>query len=222
MIESIELKNISFAYASEKSVVENLNFKFPLNGWTIFKGGLGSGKSTIIKLMLGLVTPTQGEIFYNHRNIHEMGFEDFSVYLGNIGHVLEEDGLLANQSLFENLELPLMYHKNMSLEDRAAWINIWVKELNLWHAKDLRPAFATAEVRKMFSILRAIIIRPEMLIMHNPFKYLSETNIERVLKAIHTFEEKFQLKHVIIFGDDDRLIQMKNAKFFNLVEGKIQ
>ncbi len=221
MIDSIEFSNISFGYESKNQVFDKASFSLPLNSWVIVNGELGSGKSTFVKLLLGLLTPTGGVISYNKEDIHELGFEKFSDYLGNIGHVLDGEGLLSNQSLFENLSLPLIYHKNMGLTEREEWIEYWLKKFNILSHKNDRPAFVTEEVKKIVSILRALILKPEMVLLHNPLNDLSGYNQRRVFEMLDEFEAQHNLKHIIIASDTDIKLPNKNLKTLLLSQGKV-
>ena len=221
MFESIEFKNVSFAYDSSERILMNTSFFLPLNKWVLIKGEFGSGKSTLIKLLLGLIAPHQGEIRVNQQDINELGFEKFSEYLGNMGHVLGDDGLFANQSLFDNLSLPLIYHKNMPLEEREVWIDSCLSKFNLLSLKTQRPAFVTKEIKKLVLILRSLILKPDLVIMHNPLEDLSYTNQKRVIELLEEFESKHNLKHIILTLEDEKVVSGKNAKILEIREGKV-
>lgn len=221
MFEQIELQNLSFAYSKEFPIFENVSIRIPLNSWVLVKGGFGSGKATFLKILLGLITPRSGEVLFNKESIYDLGFDNFSPYLGHIGHVLEDDGLLANQSLFENVCLPLIYHKNMSLSERTEWADIWIDKLGLSQHKNKRPAYVTAELRRIFSFLRALLIKPEMLVLYNPMKDLSATHQDGILVMIDEFQEKYNLKHIIIAADNESFLENRKIKVLQIIEGKV-
>jgi phospholipid/cholesterol/gamma-HCH transport system ATP-binding protein len=221
MFHTIEFSNVSFYYEEDQKVLDTSSFSLPLNKWVLIKGEFGSGKSTLIKLLLGLIEPYQGEIKFNQENIHELGFEKFSEYLGHIGHVLGEEGLFANQSLFDNLALPLIYHKNMALDDRTEWIDSCIKRFHLLGHKTDRPAFVTKEIKKIFLILRALILKPELVVINNLLEDLSYTNQKRVIELLEYFQKEHGLKHIIIAAEDERPIAGKEAIILELRKGRV-
>lgn len=221
MIETIQFKNINFSYGPETNVLTSANCIFPLNQRVLIRGDSGSGKSTLLKLILGLIEPENGEILFNGENIHELGFERFSEYLSITGHLLDDEGLLSNQSLFDNLALPLIYHKNMMPAERQEWIDRWLSKFSLLGLKESRPAFVTEEVRRVIGFLRALIIKPEMVLLHNPLRGLSLLNQKRVLETLTDFENQYGLKHIIVAADDERIFADKIFKTIEMKEGKI-
>lgn len=221
MIESLKFDGISFKYPNGTEVLSKASFTIPMNNWVFIRGDLGQGKSTIIKLLLGLMEPSEGKVIFNGFDIHELGFEEFSKFLARIGHVLDDEGLLSNQSLFENLSLPLIYHENKPHDERERWIDELIEKFKLMSFKTARPAFATTETKKIFSILRALVLKPELIIMHNPFKDLGEMNQKRVLSLLEEFQDKYGLKHIIIAADEIGILRDKKMKYLEINKGQV-
>ena len=221
MIESLKFDGISFKYPNGTEVLSKASFTIPMNNWVFIRGDLGQGKSTIIKLLLGLMEPSEGKVIFNGFDIHELGFEEFSKFLARIGHVLDDEGLLSNQSLFENLSLPLIYHENKPHDKRERWIDELIEKFKLMSFKKARPAFATTETKKIFSILRALVLKPELIIMHNPFKDLGEMNQKRVLSLLEEFQDKYGLKHIIIAADEIGILRDKKMKYLEINKGQV-
>lgn len=221
MIESLKFDGISFKYPNGTEVLIKASFTIPMNNWVFIRGDLGQGKSTILKLLLGLMEPIEGKVIFNGFDIHELGFEEFSKFLARIGHVLDDEGLLSNQSLFENLSLPLIYHENKPHDERERWIDELIEKFKLMSFKTARPAFATTETKKIFSILRALVLKPELIIMHNPFKDLGEMNQKRVLSLLEEFQDKYGLKHIIIAADEIGILRDKKMKYLEINKGQV-
>lgn len=221
MIESLKFDGISFKYPNGTEVLSKTSFTIPMNNWVFIRGDLGQGKSTILKLLLGLMEPSEGKVIFNGFDIHELGFEEFSKFLARIGHVLDDEGLLSNQSLFENLSLPLIYHENKPHDERERWIDELIEKFKLMSFKTARPAFATTETKKIFSILRALVLKPELIIMHNPFKDLGEMNQKRVLSLLEEFQDKYGLRHIIIAADEIGILRDKKMKYLEINKGQV-
>ncbi len=221
MVNEIEFKNVNFSYTQENKVLNDLSFNFPMNEWIAINGDYGSGKSTLVKLVLGLESPNSGKIIVNGSDIHEEGYEWYSQILKSVGHLLDEEGLLSNQSLFENLALPLIYHQNLSQADRETWISYLLGKFSLLGLQTERPAFVTDEVRRIVAILRSLVLKPSILILYNPFKGLGHMNQKRVLELLEEFEAQHNLKTVILVSEDSEVLNKKKMKKFELREGKL-
>jgi ABC-type methionine transport system ATPase subunit len=148
----------------------------------------GRGKSTLLRLLAGLLAPTAGRILIDGKNISDMSFEEFLGYRLNIGYGFDMGGLLNNKTIFENLILPLEYHKMVSQEEAVERVEQMIKTFGVSSSRDLRPFAVPGSQRKLTCILRAFIHQPQVVFLDDPVTGLKGDNLNDLLEYV---EESF-------------------------------
>jgi phospholipid/cholesterol/gamma-HCH transport system ATP-binding protein len=209
-IQSIELDNLGFSYGSE-SVLQNLNFRPEPGDIYFLQGPRGSGKRTLLKLLLGIHPPTQGEYRINGEVMNHLSHDQFDRFRLNIGYAFDVGGLINNHTIYENFKILLDYHDFKDAEHFGYIVSL-LEKFKIDHLKHLRPSFVSTGVRKAAAILRALALKPQVLILNNPTQGLSPEHIPHLIQLIEEHREKHQLKFVIIASDDWRLCNQLNGK----------
>ncbi len=209
-IKSIELKNLGFSYGAD-AVLQNVNF-IPQEGEIYFlQGPRGSGKRTLLKLLLGIHAPTQGEYLINGELMNHLSHDQFDRFRLNIGYAFDVGGLINNHTIYENFKILLDYH-DFKEEEHFSYIVSLLAKFKIDHLKHLRPSFVSTGVRKAAAILRALALKPQVLILNNPTQGLSPEHVPQLIQLIEEHKEKHNLKFVIIASDDWRLCNQLNGK----------
>jgi len=167
-------------------VLKGVSFKLPTGETKALFGVAGSGKSTILKLVLGLVKPDSGRIFVLGEDISQMREEDLFTLRGRIGMVFQESALFDSLTVAENVAFRLI--EEHGIYDDA--IDLRVREslrfVELEHTVHLFPSELSGGMRRRVAIARAIITHPELLLYDSPTGGLdpvtSNTIIELIMK----------------------------------------
>lgn len=205
-IESIELKKMGFYYDPEEKIFSDVNFKFNSGEVLYIQGPRDSGKNTFIKLLLGILSPQEGEYLINGTCVNDFSFSEFDRFRLNMGHSFDVGGLINNQTLYENFRLVLDYHDYLEPAKRFDYIVHMMKWFQLENQKHLRPAFISSSARKAACVLRAFSLKPEVVILDNPTQGMSMEHIPNLVELIKEHQDKYSLKYVIISSDDVGLI----------------
>lgn len=217
LIQSLKFENLSFSYETQDPLLKNVDFDFPMDTVNIIRGDRGAGRSTLLQILSGLQLPTQGHYLINDKKIDEMSFEDFLPYRLRIGYAFDLGGLISNRTLYDNLMLPLSYHKICPHEQAHEKVMHLMERFHLMKSKDMRPAHVSGSIRRVTCLIRAIILDPEVLLVDDPTVGLSkelqglfaDLLLELIDKKIlHTlfissFEESFisQFSYTNLFMD---------------------
>jgi len=209
-IQSIELNSIGFSY-QDKKVLENVNFR-PQSGDVYFlQGPRGSGKRTLIKLLLGIHAPTHGEYRINGQLMNHLSHSEFDRYRLNIGYSFDVGGLINNHTIYENFKILLDYH-DFKEQAHFDYIVSLLKRFDIDEQKHLRPSLVSNGVRKAASIMRALALKPQCLILNNPTQGLSPEHVPVIVELIEEYKRCHNLKFVIIASDDWKLCNQLNGK----------
>lgn len=206
-IQNIELKNLDFYYVESEKVFDNVSFQFSKHEVYYLQGPRGSGKNSLMKIMMGMQSPTQGEYLLNNHCVNDLSYSEFDSYRLNMGHSFDVGGLINNLSLYENFMLLLNYHDVQTKNLRPQMVIDLLKIFHLEEQKHLRPAFLSGSARKAASVLRAFLLRPEVLILNDPTQGLSVEHIYPLVDLIVDHREKHGLKFIFISSDDQKLIE---------------
>lgn len=211
-IESMELFNLGYAYGNGEKVFSGFNFIFKEGEVLYIQGKKGAGKNTLVKLLLGLLTPNEGEYRINGTVVNEFSYAEFDAYRLNMGYSFDVGGLINNQGLYENLRFVLDYHDYLKSEERYDYIVKLMERFEFEKQKHLRPALVSSTVRKVASVLRAFILRPEMVLLDNPTQGMNVEHVPVLVELIKEHQRIHSLKHVIISSDDNTLISQLDGR----------
>ncbi|MFZ4714471.1 MAG: ATP-binding cassette domain-containing protein [Bacteriovoracaceae bacterium] len=220
-IHSIKFKDLNFTYHGQKAIFEQVNFEFPMNQMIIFQGPTGGGKNTLLKLMAGLVAPSEGKLLINDIEVQNFSFPEFDRYRLSIGYTFDVGGLINNLTLYENFKLVLDFHSSDSEADKKRRILELLNVMNLDEIKHLRPSAVSSGAKKAAMILRAFILNPEMLILNNPTLGLNFEHIDSLISLIEEHKKTKNLKHIFVSSDDINFIQAFDYQSLKIVNGHI-
>lgn len=173
-INSLRFEGVSFWFENQEPLLKDVEIDFTLNTTNILRGDRGGGRSTLLQVLAGLQMPNQGSYEINGHNVLDMTFEEFLPYRLRIGYAFDLGGLLSNKSLYENLILPLNYHKICSIEEANHRVTDVFNRFNLLKFKDLRPAHVSGSIRRITCLIRSLILDPEILLLDDPTVGLSK------------------------------------------------
>ena len=191
-IRKMSLRNMTFQYdGAPEPTFDNITFEIPTARAVWVRSPGGRGKSTLLRLLAGLLTPQSGHYLINDEPVNEMSFEDFLPYRLAIGYSFDFGGLLNNKSVAENLILPLLYHNLLSSKEAAERVQTALELFALSGNKDLRPFAIPGSQRKLTCVLRSLIHWPQVAFLDDPLTGLKQDNVNDL---IHYVEEGFAMR----------------------------
>jgi len=207
-IESLKFENLSFSFDKRSRIIDNCSFEFPMNQNVWIKAESGSGRSTLLQILGVLQLPHSGGYFINGENICEMSFEEFLPYRLNIGFGFDQGGVIHNRTIFENLMLPLLYHKIGNPIDAMDRVDDFLAHMGIMKYRDQRPSLVPGTVRKIACLLRALVMHPELVLLDDPSVGLGQEAALKYFDLIKMLREKNQLKHVFISSFDEKIMSL--------------
>ena len=206
-IKSLKFEQVSFHYENSPIIFEDVNFDFPTDKFVWVRSlHSGSGRSTLLQILAGLAPLSSGQYKINGENISEMSFEEFLPYRLAIGYSFDFGGLLHNQTLLENLKLPLMYHKICSHSEAVKKVTHYMEALDILKYKDLRPSNVQTSVRKIAALIRPLLLNPQLLLLDDPSLGVEQEIVLKYLDIIQELRKKGTCQHVFISTFDEKLM----------------
>ncbi len=185
MSTAIEFKNIKKAYG-DNVVLENFNLTVKKGDFVTIIGSSGCGKTTVIKMINGLIEPTEGNIFIDGENIKS---KNQTLLRRNIGYAIQGSVLFPHMTVEQNISyVPNLLNKRNKAKTKSA-INKWMKITGLdENLKNRYPDELSGGQQQRVGIARALAASPEILLMDEPFGAVDEITrgqLQTELKRIH-------------------------------------
>lgn len=230
LAKSLHFENLTFHYERQDPLLENVYFEFPVSkrevqdnliayraldkrgtvssqaGVLMIRGAQGAGSSTVMQILAGLQTPTSGSYLINGVPVENMSFEEFLPFRLRMGYGFDSGGLLSNRTLFENLVLPLNYHKICSPLEAERRVLALMERFQLINFKDLRVAYVSASLRKMTVLIRSIIMEPEILFSDDPNIRISKEAQQTYAELLHELINNGTLHTLFIASFDESFL----------------
>lgn len=186
----IEMRDVCFE-GSGIELVRDFSLRIERGQSVAFVGSSGSGKSTVLKLAAGLLLPSSGKVFFDGKSVHDMNRAENLWFRKMSGFVFQNAALWANQTIFQNLELPLKIHfPDYSEKDRMDRISELLSLTGYTKELHIRPARLSAGEQKIIAFVRAFLCFPEVLFLDEWEESLDDKNVGRLLAVIKDWKNK--------------------------------
>jgi len=165
-IPAIEFRNVTMIYDGRK-VLNDLSFKVMKGETKIILGGSGCGKSTTIKLVLGLVKPDSGQILVDGEDVTNFSEEQMTRVRLKIGMIFQEGALFDSLSVYENVAFKL-HEQGVPEEEVESEVRRMLRFVNLEDAIDQMPSELSGGMRRRVGIARALVGDPKIVMFDEP------------------------------------------------------
>ena len=193
----IELRNVSLKYG-EKEILHNISLTIEDNTIKAILGPSGVGKSTILRLMLGLMRPTSGQVFVDGVEISSLSEAELFPIRRKMGMVFQGNALLDPTTTSQNLGFFLRENLNLPEEEVLARVEEQIRFAGLEGYEEQLPESLSGGMRKRVAIGRALIFRPHMILFDEPTAGLDPVSSKKILSLISSLRQHNNLGAVIV------------------------
>ncbi|HZE85124.1 MAG TPA: ATP-binding cassette domain-containing protein, partial [Puia sp.] len=157
-------------------------------------GKSGSGKSVLIKCLVGLETPDEGELCVFGHDVSSLNYKELNETRVRIGFLFQNSALYDSMTVRENLAFPLRRHKkNMSKERRETLIEEMLDNVGLPDVIDQMPSELSGGQNKRIGLARTLILRPELMLYDEPTTGLDTGTSKEISELIHSLQKKYNI-----------------------------
>lgn len=182
----------------ENRVLDGVSFTVDRGAVKVIMGASGSGKSTILRLMLGLIRPRSGAIYIDEADITKMTEEQMIRVRRSIGMVFQSSALFDSMTVAENVAYPLVEEGALEEEEIDRKVRETLAYVGLEEAVELMPAELSGGMRKRVAIARALAAEPEILLYDEPTTGLDPITAGNITDHILALKERLGVTSVVV------------------------
>lgn len=216
MNNAIEIRNLEFSYGPSATapLLSISNFSMPEQSHYFIHGESGSGKSTFLNLISGILTPSSGDIIVCGENLGKLQARSRDHLRGlKLGVIFQQFNLVGYLSALENIKLPAAFHKIPHIDERARQLMAMLDIEAIMHQK---ASTLSLGQQQRVAAARALVGQPELVIADEPTSSLDEKNTERFLKGL--FDVAKASNAAILLVSHDKTIATHFQKNISLTQ----
>jgi cell division transport system ATP-binding protein len=200
-------------------VLSNLNFEIKPNEFVVLKGASGTGKSTIVALLIGALKPDQGTIEVDNMIVSDMDENTLQLYRRKVGVVYQDYKLLLKKTVFENVAFAMEVcgEPNEEIHQRVPKV---LEKVGLLQFQDKFPEQLSGGEMQRLSIARALVHRPRLIIADEPTGNLDEDNVKGIMNLLKKLYEEGVT--ILVTTHDPLVQEMAPGRSLLLQDGRIQ
>ncbi|MCF6291331.1 MAG: ATP-binding cassette domain-containing protein [Desulfobacterales bacterium] len=214
----IKFENVSKSFGS-KQVLDRVNLEIFDNQTTTIIGKSGSGKSVLLKHIIGLLNPDEGVISFRGKPLTAMGRRDWDEYRSQISFCFQNNALFDSLTVFENIALPLRKTTRLSHREVDAKVFARLEQMELIEVPDKYPADLSGGMQKRVALARALITDPGIVLFDEPTTGQDPIRKNAILGMIAQYQKKFGFTTIMIshelpdvFFISDRILVLYDKK----------
>lgn len=222
----VEVKNVSKSFG-DLVVLDNVSFNVAEGESFVVFGRSGTGKSVLLKCMVGLLEPDSGEILINGKEVIHLPIEELNEVRKKTGFLFQGSALYDSMSVRDNLEFPLIRNFNFSESERENKIIEVLEKVGLSKAIDKKPAELSGGMKKRVALARTIITQPELILYDEPTTGLDPITVKEISQLIVELQKDLNVTSIVVTHDlicakiiADRAVVIKDGKI--CYEGEIK
>ncbi|HNS16167.1 MAG TPA: ATP-binding cassette domain-containing protein, partial [Syntrophorhabdaceae bacterium] len=199
-IPLIEFQNVTKRFG-DKTVLDNLSVRIYENQITTIIGKSGTGKSVLLKHIIGLLKPDEGTILFQGKSVRAMKKGEWEQYRSAIAYLFQNNALLDSMTVFENIAFPLRQTTSLDKKEIENRVLKRIEDLELTEAIYKYPSELSGGMQKRVALARALVEDPKIVLFDEPTTGQDPIRKNMILSMITHYRRKFGFTAVIISHD---------------------
>ena len=216
----IEVKNLSFN-RGERVIYDNVNLQIRRGQITAIMGPSGTGKTTLLRLIGGQLSPDSGQVLLEGKNIASMSRSDLFAARARMGMLFQSGALFTDMTVYENVAFPIRAHTKLPENLIAELVALKLESVGLRGAEQLMPAELSGGMNRRVSLARAIALDPDLIMYDEPFAGQDPIVMGVLTRLIRSLREALDLTTIIVSHDVDEKLSIADY-IYVVAEGKVQ
>ncbi|MGI8431376.1 MAG: ABC transporter ATP-binding protein [Chthoniobacterales bacterium] len=215
----LELRDVRLAFP-QKTVLDGVSLKVEPLDRLVIMGQSGSGKSTILRLILGILPPTSGEIYFKQFEITRLKRRKLQQVRAQIGMVYQYSALLSSRNVRDNIALPLEELTTKTTAEIDQIVDEKLELVGMIDSKFQMPSELSGGMRKRISLARALVMDPELILFDEPSAGLDPVISSVIDELIISLSERSQVTSIIVTHEMESAFRI-GTRMAMLYQGKV-
>jgi phospholipid/cholesterol/gamma-HCH transport system ATP-binding protein len=210
---SIEIRNLRKSFGT-KEVLKGIDFDFERGKINMIIGASGSGKSVMLKCIVGLIKPDVGSVSYDGVDFHQVDSRELKDLRRNIGMLFQSSALFDSMTVEENISFPLKMFTKVSQKDAVKRVDACLDKVSMPNVNHLYPAELSGGMQKRVGLARAIAMNPKYLFVDEPNSGLDPLTASVIDKLIRELTSEFDMTTVMVSHDMNSVMNVGDKIMF--------
>jgi phospholipid/cholesterol/gamma-HCH transport system ATP-binding protein len=193
----IEFKEVTKRFGP-RTILERVNLQIYEEQVTTIIGLSGSGKSVLLKHIVGLLKPDEGTIFFRGKPLDQMGKKEMDACLGQMSYMFQGDALFDSMTVYENIAIPIRETMHLGKAEIDRRVMARIEQAELGEAAQKYPSQISGGMQKRVALARALITDPQIVLFDEPTTGLDPVRKNAILSMIARYHKKFDFTAILV------------------------
>ena len=208
----VEVRGVSYAIGG-RSIFDGLDLTARRGEITAVMGPSGTGKTTLLRLLMGAIRPSSGEITVFGENVAALNRVGLFALRRRVGMLFQNGALMSDLSVFENVAFPLRAHTRLPQPLLRRLVLMKLQAVGLRGAAEMAPSSLSGGMARRVALARAIVMDPELLIYDEPFVGLDPISLGVILRLIQTLNATLGITSIVVTHDVQEISSIAHQSF---------
>lgn len=216
----IEVKNLRKSFG-DKTILHDISVKMETGKCNLIIGSSGSGKTVLMKCMVGLFIPDDGEVLYDGQRMKDLSEKDKKELRQKLGMLFQGSALFDSMTVEQNVKFPLDMFTTLRHREKMKKVSEVLDRVNLQGANKKFPSEISGGMKKRVGIARSIVLTPKYLFCDEPNSGLDPQTSLVIDKLIHDITLEFNMTTVVVTHDMNSVMEVGDHIFY-MYQGRKQ
>lgn len=208
----VSIKNMDFL-RGERCIYKDISLDVKRGGITAIMGPSGIGKTTLLKLIGGQLSPSSGQILFQGENIHAVSRSRLYKLRKKMSMLFQSGALFTNMTVFENVAFPLREHTSLSESMIETLVTLKLEAVGLRGAAKLMPSELSGGMARRAALSRAIALDPDLVMYDEPFAGQDPISMGVLVKLIRSLNEALGMTSIIVTHDVTEVLDIADYAY---------
>jgi phospholipid/cholesterol/gamma-HCH transport system ATP-binding protein len=215
----VEIKDLNFSY-DERAILKGINMTMPRGKVIAIMGGSGCGKTTLLRLIGGAVTPSSGHVKVDSQVVHELSRNELFLLRRKMSMLFQFGALFTDLSVFDNVAFQMREHTNLPESVIRDLVLMKLHSVGLRGAHNLMPAELSGGMARRIALARSIALDPMLIMFDEPFAGLDPISLSVIGNLIRRLTEALGMTSILVTHDVHESLKIVDYVYF-ISEGVI-